>query len=136
MYKKIKIEDILDINNLNKMVEEKYISKKPNDSNTLFIYNYTKMTQFDKVWNNETKTCRGLIVDENNNIIARPFPKFFNLGEDVSIEDLPNESYKITEKMDGSLGIMYVDPSNNQFKIATRGSFNSDQSIEATKILN
>lgn len=51
--------------------------------------------------------CRGLILDEskNWNIVARPFDKFFNLGE-------PNAATvkwpcQVQEKLDGSLVVMY-----------------------------
>jgi RNA ligase len=40
----------------------------------------------------------------------------------------------ITEKMDGSLGILYR--LGNQYRIATRGSFHSDQAEWATKFLH
>lgn len=116
------------------MIEEKYISVQKHPSLDLYIYNYTQKAQFDKVWNNETLTCRGLIMDDEQNIIARPFPKFFNLQEAIDKGDqIPVEDFIITEKMDGSLGILYWEGDVPQ--IATRGSFVSDQSARACQIL-
>lgn len=44
--------------------------------------------------------------------------------------------YDVYEKLDGSLGILYLDPADNRYKIATRGSFKSDQAIKATEMWN
>lgn len=125
----------LDFDNLNKMVEEGFISKRKHPSLDLYIYNYTPKTQYSHNWNNETMQCRGLIMDGNNNIIARPFPKFFNLSEILGQGgQIPAEDFIVTEKMDGSLGILYQD-SDGEYSLATRGSFTSEQAIRGTKIL-
>jgi hypothetical protein len=47
-----------------------------------------------------------------------------------TISNLPNEIPKITEKLDGVLGILY--PENNKVAISSRGSFTSEQAIWAT----
>jgi RNA ligase len=72
-------------------------------------------------------------MDSNYEVIARPFRKFFNLGE-VEYQVIPQESFEIYEKMDGSLGILYW--INEIPYIATRGSFNSDQARIATEMLH
>jgi RNA ligase len=125
---------MIDFINLQKMIDEKYISVQKHPSADLYIYNYTQKAQFDRVWNNETLQCRGLIMDSRNNIVARPFPKFFNLQEAIDQgEQLPAEDFVVTEKMDGSLGILYF--ISGFPHLATRGSFISDQAIRGTKIL-
>lgn len=70
--------------------------------------------------------------DDTGTIIARPFPKFFNLDEtdDTKLTALPMEVPTITEKLDGSLGIQYYD--GDTPCIATRGSFTGDQAAWAT----
>jgi len=67
-------------------------------------------------------------------IIANPFPKFFNLGERMQLSDLPNEIPVITEKLDGFLGILY--PDGDTPAITTRGSFDSPMAIWATRWIN
>lgn len=125
---------MIDFDNLRKMVEEKYISIQKHPTADLFIYNYTQKAQFDRVWNNETLQCRGLILDGKNNIVARPFRKFFNLDEAITNgQQLPVEDFEVTEKMDGSLGILYW--IGDKPYLATRGSFVSDQAIKGTNIL-
>ena len=90
---------------LEKLIKDGYISKRKHPTKDLWIYNYTNKTQWEKHWNDWTLRCRGLIMDEKYNIIARPFEKFFNLGE--IDHDIPNLPFEVTEKMDGSLIIWF-----------------------------
>lgn len=78
--------------------------------------------------------CRGLILADDGTVIARPFPKFFNLGEMQRGDVTFSKPYKVQEKMDGSLGILYRDP-HMGLRLATRGSFTSDQAYYGTNIL-
>lgn len=91
------------------------------------LFNYTQKCQFEKKWDEVTKVCRGLILNvKTGEIVARPFPKFFNYEEHVANGDtLPNEVPEVYPKYDGSLGIMYWIEDKPYF--ATRGSFVSDQ---------
>jgi RNA ligase len=105
------------------------------DDPELFILNYTEKAAYEGVWNNVTLNCRGLIVDAGDWIIARPFPKFFNYGQPgCPVIDL-DEPARASDKMDGSLGILYREHDTGKYAIATRGSFASDQAIHATEIL-
>lgn len=97
------------------------------------IFNYTQQCQFDKAWDDITKQCRGLILNvKTGEVLARPFPKFFNHGEHVEKGwPIPTETPEVFTKYDGSLGILYA--LNGKSWIATRGSFVSDQAVWATK---
>lgn len=103
------------------------------------IYNYSPSIQFENNWNDVTINCRGLILDDEFNIIARPWKKFFNLGQvDLPIQfDTPVE---VMDKADGSLGILYpivVDTPemfDMRYGVSTRGSFTSEQAQFATKL--
>ena len=121
-----------DYQELVKRMEAGLITMRKHPLLELEICNYTAKTQYNKMWDNYTLICRGLILGHEHNIIAKPFPKFFNLNEtpQTSISNLPNEIPKITEKLDGVLGILY--PENNKVAISSRGSFTSDQAIWAT----
>jgi RNA ligase len=99
----------------------------------LFIYNYTDQAQYAQLWNDVTMNCRGLIADADGNIVARGFPKFFNYGQPGAAEFKLDDIVEVTDKMDGSLGIMY--PTPDGYRIATRGSFHSDQAGYASMIL-
>lgn len=97
------------------------------------IYNYTEKCVYDRAWNEVTRTCRGLIVDEHGWIVARPFPKFFNYGEPGADELDMNAAASVTDKLDGSMGVCF--PTPDGYAIATRGSFTSEQAVRGTKIL-
>ncbi len=119
-------------NLLNKMLEEGYLRTQKHPNHDLWIYNYTATAQYEGIWNEVTLQCRGLILNDAYQVVARPFPKFFNLGEREN-QIIPNEPFEVYEKMDGSLGILYW--IENEPFIATRGSFTSAQSQIANQIL-
>jgi RNA ligase len=112
--------------------EEGLISVREHKLFPLRILNYTAKAQYDGAWDRGINLCRGLIIDDKDNIIARPFPKFFNIEE--SQADPPDEPFVVFNKYDGSLGIMYW--WGDSPYIATRGSFHSEQADEANKILS
>lgn len=102
-----------------------------------YLFNYTPKTVYNRYWNDTTLQCRGLIKDKDGVIIARPFDKFFNLNEVEStrLENLPDSSYTVFKKYDGSLGILWSDKHGNK-RIATRGCFTSPQAEFATELWN
>jgi RNA ligase len=144
----MKLSALLDEMLLNEMIDTGYVGVHAHPTESLRIFNYTQKAQYDRVWNDVTKQCRGLIVDDENNVIARPWPKFFNLGEHENALDI-NAYVRVTDKADGSLGILYpckdvciVRPGlespgvyTKRWAIATRGSFTSEQAIHATQVL-
>jgi RNA ligase len=98
----------------------------------LLIFNYTHKAQFEARWNFFERVSRGLIINRRTGeSVARPFDKFFNWGELGQTTTAAIVS--VTEKMDGSLGILFR---ADGYRIATRGSFTSDQAIWATRFLN
>lgn len=123
----------MNISLLNQMLEERYINCQKHPSSELYIYNYSAKAQYDRVWNEITLACRGLILDADGKVIARPFSKFFNLGE-YEEQNMPSTAFDVYEKMDGSLGISYL--VNGKVQICTRGSFTSDQSVKANELLH
>ena len=105
-----------------------------NDHPTLpiSIYNYSRTCQYENKWDEITKACRGLILDQEGNVIAKGFDKFFNM-EEHQPEEIPNEPFEVFEKLDGSLGILFW--YQGQWILATKGSFTSDQAIRGREIL-
>lgn len=129
----MKLDELLDRERLNWMVKERYVNTQTHPTiDGYTIWNYGQKTQFDRFWNEITTTCRGLITDGDDNIIARPFAKFFNLGE---MDTIPDGEFVVQEKMDGSLGIGYLTP-EGEVAVATRGSFGSEQARWATEWVN
>lgn len=100
----------------------------------LTIYNYSSLCQISRAWTPVTSSCRGMIVGPDGKVLARPFPKFFNHSETAVPKFALTTPPIVTEKMDGSLGIIYKRP-DGRFAVSTRGSFASDQAVWASQWL-
>lgn len=123
----------IDRTELDKLINEGMIIDNRHKSLPLTIFNYSKIAQFQKNWNDITLQARGLVIDDNDKIIARPFKKFFNM-EELKANEIPNENYEVYKKMDGSLGILFYYA--NAWHMATRGSFTSEQAMKGMSIFN
>ena len=115
---------------LNKYYEEGLVYKQVHPNLPLTIWNYTEKVQYENLFDDITKTTRGLVTDDKGNVVARPFKKFFNQEENKHI---PTKDFDVYSKLDGSLGILFY--YNNQWVMATRGSFTSDQAIKGFEML-
>lgn len=120
------------IETIKKYVDEGWLMSQRHPTLPLTIYNYSGAAQYAKKWDEITLMCRGLVIDDDGNIVARPFKKFFNY-EELSEEHIPNEPFDVFEKMDGSLGILFN--YKGEWILCSRGSFTSDQAIKGNKIL-
>lgn len=124
---------VVDREQLDALVADGWLRSQRHPEADLWIYNYTERTQYENHWTPETLMCRGLIVAADGQIVARPFAKFFNYGTPHAAELPLHEPFTITEKIDGSLGILYY--LDGEPQLATRGSFTSEQAREGTAML-
>src|SRR5687767_12576091 len=101
----------VDLEVLGRLKADRLITTQQHPEFPLLIHNYTAGCQYSRAWDEYTLMCRGLITDLQGNVVARPFPKFFNLEE----HQMPgsklspinwNQPFTVTKKMDGSLGIV------------------------------
>lgn len=132
----MKLDQYLNQNKLEQYVDAGLVTVKFHDKFPLMILTYSRQTVYDNVWDEITEKCRGLIVNiDTEEIVARPFDKFFNYGTvdrpETSPENLPPDPPILTEKIDGSLGIGYA--YGDEFCIASKGSFHSDHAKWMTK---
>ncbi len=120
-----------------KMVQDGYVNIRNHPTLDLSIVNYTNRAQVSHdsdVWNVVTMNCRGIIFDHEANIVAKGYKKFWNHTQNgAGLNYDLDEPVQVTDKADGSLAILY--PSGDRYAIATRGSFESDQAISATALL-
>lgn len=128
------LTDLFDADALSHALSERLVVARKHESAPLTILNYTERCQYERgLWSTVTLSCRGLIHDDAGRIVARPFRKFFNYGQpDAPTLDLDSPAI-VTDKLDGSLGILY--PLGNGYAIATRGAFASEQAQHATALL-
>lgn len=125
------------IEQITRFEQEGLVSVRPHERLPLRIVNYTPKAQYERAWTPELLSCRGLVFDEETmRLVARPLPKFFNyeehIGEAVA-GPLPSGPFSITEKYDGSLGIVFR--YRGELVVATRGSFHSEQADKARAII-
>ena len=113
------------------------VAKQDPVKSQLTIYNYVPG---NKTWGIFECLARGLVLDvPNRQVVATPFPKFFNYGEIIpkkiptlTQENQQQQAFEVCEKMDGSLGIAFY--YDEEWYVATRGSITqSPQSVWATK---
>jgi RNA ligase len=98
----------------------------------LLLFNYTTKAQYEGRWNFFETVSRGLIIQrKTGEIVARPFDKFWNWLERG--RRARGHIVTVTEKLDGSLGILYRH--KGEYRFATRGSFEGIQAEWATKYL-
>lgn len=130
------LSDIVNLSDLGLAVAGGYVRVQQHPTEPLVIYNYTERCQFAGEWTDTTRTCRGLIVHcETGEVVARPPAKFFNYGQSGAADIHLSDPVLVTDKADGSLGIIYAVPSGG-WAVATRGSFASGQAVHATKVLH
>jgi RNA ligase len=98
----------------------------------LQLWKYSNRCVYDRMWTTTTVIGRGLILDmAERKVVATPFPKFFNLGEDGG--GLPDMPFEVFEKLDGSLIILFHH--RGKWRTVTRGAFDSAQAIWASEQL-
>jgi len=126
----------LDLNRFEKDINEGFIVRREHPTHPICIYNYTQKAMYENHWTEETKLCRGLVLDFEGNIVANPFPKFFNYLQQTDDKpfEFPNESFEVTSKVDGMLALIFF--YQNELIFATRGCFDSEYVDEIQFIFN
>lgn len=116
-----------------------HVSRKAHPELPLSIYTYTRTCQYERVWNQVTTRCRGLVADDaTGEIVALPLPKFFNVGEHEAgrpyAPALPDEPFEVYDKVDGSLAVVFHYA--GRWRVASKGSFISTQATWAQRLLD
>ncbi|WP_405677107.1 AAA family ATPase [Streptomyces sp. NBC_00868] len=133
------LHDLLPAQALADAIDAGYVTRKSHPELPLSIYTYSRTAQYERVWNQVTTRCRGLVADDTTGaIVALPLPKFFNVGEHESGQPyapaLPDEPFEVYDKVDGSLAVVfhYAD----RWRVASKGSFISAQATWAQRLLD
>ena len=121
----------MDLKLLHKYESEGLVFSQKHPTLPLTIWNYSDKVQYEGLWNETLLQCRGLVTDDEGNVVALPFKKFFNLEEN---KHTPTSKFDVYDKMDGSLGILFN--YKGEWVFATRGSFTSDQSVKGLELLS
>lgn len=118
---------------LDKRVEQKLVTVTK--SGPLSLYNYSNSCVYEKQWDEYTMAARGLVIHDDGRIIARPWPKFFNMGErpETMPDALPAETPELSMKYDGSLLVVFFD--GERWRAVTRGCWENIQTKYANEWL-
>ncbi|MFI1645365.1 RNA ligase [Streptomyces avidinii] len=133
------LHDLLPAQALADSIDAGYVTRKSHPELPLSIYTYTRTAQYERVWNEVTTRCRGLVADDTTGaIVALPLPKFFNVGEHESGQPyapaLPDEPFEVYDKVDGSLAVVFHYA--GRWRVASKGSFISAQATWAQRRLD
>src|SRR3989339_138101 len=103
----------------------------------LAVISYDEMAEVKKLWDYypALRNFRGLIVDKQGKIIARPFKKTHKAGVEIPLEKINIIPEKVFEKANGSLGVCYF--YGGTWRIATKFSlYNEQYTVPAQKMLD
>lgn len=139
------------------LIQEHAVYPSFDKSGSKWSLNYSQIEAKDN--NPIAQECRGLILASEDNrsfisqakeingklsydhicpgrthIVALPFFRFFNFGQEAAIKiNWDDPKLSIQEKLDGSLCIVYACPITNSFQVATRSVPNADQLMDNQK---
>lgn len=134
------IDTLFDPALLDEMIEAGYVKVQDHPSMPLRLANYTPAAQYERLWNDCTRHCRGLVFDRDTlEIVSRTLPKFWNVEEHdsgLAPFDLPWERpFTVYDKLDGSM-IAVSTTAEHGLVVTSRGSFASEHAMYARAMLD
>ena len=132
--------NLWDIDNLKAHAEQNNVQViESKDYPFLVMLHYKNDCVWDNNWSPFARMCRGLILDmHDQRVLAYPYDKFFNMSQvpETSYDVLKDKKeFEISEKLDGSMILVFQDPSTGEYVATTKGSFGSEHGKFATSIL-
>ncbi len=121
---------------LKTMLEAGMIRGQRHETLPLTIYKYSQQCVYTRTWNEITLRCRGVVLDDDGDVVVNGFPKFFNHSEPDGApvyEAHKDQPYTVTEKLDGSL--IQVALWRGHHIVTSSGSFTSEQAEQGRKML-
>lgn len=114
--------------NVDDLVEQGLVKKKvytEGEYKGLSVLKYTRKVFFKNLWHLDERllSCRGTVVDEDDNIISLPFDKVFNYTENNTFIDLDKEVTAV-RKINGFLGV--CTKYKGDLLVSTTGTLDSD----------
>ena len=121
-------KSVMDV--VDKLRQNRYIYEK--QLGNISSFNFTRDAFYDKKWNEQTTKARGLFIDTANGIVvARSYPKFFNVNERPETR-FGMLQYKLKfpvtvyVKENGFLGMVSYNPETDDFFITSKSTTEGD----------
>jgi hypothetical protein len=115
-------EGVVDLGELQRLVNLRIVRARKHPTEDMWVVNYAtdknQLRQGITEYIPLAELSRGLIIDREGRIIARPFGQIQDLE---TSEELPPGRFTVADKLDGSLGITYW--RGDTPYISTRGTF-------------
>lgn len=127
----LKMHELWDLDKLKQHAQHNnvYVIQSPKFPDVVMLH-YMDAVQYDNLWTTFNRMCRGLILDmKNQRVLAWPFNKFFNLDQmpETKYDKLETLGhFETSEKLDGSMIIMFRDPNTDKLTFTTKGSLDSE----------
>ena len=154
------------------IIDGKITAKNNPDNKHYVIFCYTPQVQFNRLWDDVTRLCRGLVVRasepislgkdatadqwaeafDDAEVCGMGISKFFTVQQTLDAINLIDDDENITvsenvdlhmqwpavttDKLDGAMGVIYYDHDAEQARVATKGSFSSDEAKLGNMILD
>lgn len=119
-----RLDDVCNRKRLDGHLSRDVVRAATHDRLPLWVYNYTSRCERNRMWDQVTVTCRGLVRDNRQRVIARPFQKCFGWGQRSSsaVRSVRfDEPYTAYAKLDGTL--IVAANFDGELLLTTRGSF-------------
>lgn len=114
---------MINLEEINSLIEKGLVQKKPFE-NGLSVYKYKNKVFYDNLWHlsPQLNYCRGLVLDEEGEVVIWPFTKIYNRFENGT--DLPlDEDVVSVQKMNGFMASCSLH--NGELVVSTTGSLTS-----------
>jgi hypothetical protein len=126
---------VIDPNDLRDLVEaypQLVRAKRSERYPELRVLKYKPVVHYDNLWDRHPLLveCRGLVVDDDYNVVVKPFTKIFNYGENGTKIDRDEEVIAV-RKINGFLGVGTV--WKGRLIVSTTGTLDSDYARLAEK---
>jgi RNA ligase len=122
-----------DLEYLEYLRDEKLVNKVT--KGCMSIWTYSKSAQYNKAFIEHPvlMNCRGLVFNNEGDVLAFPMAKFFNQGEIKGFSP-PKGNFIVYDKLDGSLCIVFH--YNGEWHYITSGSFETEQANFVRNLFN
>ena len=108
-----------------------YLLKRSERYPNLSVIKYKNNVFYNNSWDNALLEMRGTVIDEDYNIVIRPFDKLFNYSERIAenafqpINIKDDEMVNVVRKVNGFLGVATYVSKMNEVIYSTTGSLDS-----------